>query len=101
MTREQAKKKFDSLYEGGFCKEDLMQVLDEIFDEYEMNIIEIFEARLNFFLGRPFIIEYLSLYKHKRIKVKEDTFYGDGSTIAWAIGSTYKEAIDKIVILSK
>ncbi|MDD5359873.1 MAG: hypothetical protein PHI02_06365 [Sulfurovaceae bacterium] len=61
--------------------------------------IESFEEELYRILQRPFVVEYLSLYKHKRIKIKEDPFYSDGSTIAWVIEATFEKAINKILSL--
>jgi len=42
MIREEAKKYFDRLYEGGFCKEDLMIGLDKIYDKHEAEIERVY-----------------------------------------------------------
>ncbi len=63
-----------------------------------MNIEE-FEAKVHKMLDRPFVIEYLSLYKHKRIMIREDPYCAKGKRIAWCIGSTYEEAFHKMLNL--
>ena len=38
LTREEAKKHFSYLYEDGFCKNDLMVGLEQIYNDHEAKI---------------------------------------------------------------
>lgn len=73
-------------------------VLVQKYEEKKMNIEE-FEAKVHKMLDRPFVIEYLSLYKHKRILIREDPFYDKGKGIAWCIDSSYEDAFIKMLNL--